>query len=208
LNPILRTLIATDLFVLSALGFTSPIFAIFIERNVAGGSIAAAGFAQTIYMVVKSLLQLFVGRFNDRDRGNVREFWTALVGYAIITAVPFCYLMVETINELYAVQVLFGIGGALAYPGWMVIFTKFTDPQREGAEWTAYSTIVVLGMAVTAALGGWLVEKFGFSTVFAIVGVVSIFGFLAFASLSLKYAQLRRDHHPPAHHPRDVLAVK
>ena len=208
MNPILRTLILTDFFVLSGLGLTSPIFAIFIERNIAGGSIAAAGIAQTIYMIVKSVLQLFIGRFNDRDRGYVREYWTAFIGYAIIATVPFLYVIVETIAQLYAVQVLFGIGAAFAYPGFMTIFTKFADRHREGLEWSTYSTVVFIGMAMTAAIGGWLVEQFGFARVFVVVGIISFIGFLVFASLWRRYAEFRQDHHPPQLHPRDVPPVK
>lgn len=208
MNPILRVLIATDLFALSGLGLTSPIFAIFIERNIAGGTIATVGFAQTIYMVVKSVLQLAVGWFNDRDRAYVREYWTALFGYAVIAVVPFFFLTVRTVPQLYLAQALLGVGAAFAYPGWMVIFTKFCDTNREGKEWTSYSTLVFIGMAVTASLGGWLVQEYGFHSVFLGWGILSIVGLLAFGSLSLRYAELRRDHHPPLRHPRDVPPIK
>lgn len=208
MNPIILALIATDLFVFTGLGLTAPIFAIFIERNVVGGSIAAAGIAQTIYMVVKAILQLFVGRFNDRDRMYLREYWTALIGYALIAVIPFLYIAVETIAQLYMVQALFGIGAAFAYPGFMTIFTKFTDRQREGMEWSTYSTVVFLGMAVSAAVGAWSVERFGFDRTFIAVGILSALGCVAFASLWLRYAELRRDHHPPVRHPRDVPPVR
>ncbi len=208
MNVIIATLIATDLFVFTGFGLTAPIFAIFIERNVIGGSIAAAGIAQTIYMVVKAILQLFIGRFNDRDPAYLREYWTSLIGYAIIAVVPFLYITVDTIAQLYAVQALFGIGAAFAYPGFMTIFTKFADRQREGLEWSTYSTAVFLGMAFSATVGAWSVERFGFDRTFTAVGILSAFGCLAFASLWLRYAELRRDHHPPRRHPRDVLPVK
>lgn len=190
------------------MGLVSPILAIFIERNVAGGSIAAAGIAQTIYMIVKSVLQLGVGRFNDRDTAYIREFWTSLFGYGVIAMVPFLYLAVQTVPQLFLVQALLGVGAAFAYPGWMVIFTKFTDAQREGREWTTYSTAVFIGMAITGALGGILVERYGFRPVFVGWGILSILGFAAFARLGLNYAKLRRDHHPPRRHPRDVPPVK
>ncbi|MBI4449517.1 MFS transporter [Candidatus Uhrbacteria bacterium] len=208
MNPIILALIATDFFVFTGLGLTGPIFAIFIERSVVGGSIAAAGIAQTIYMIVKAVLQLFVGRFNDRDPMYLREYWTALVGYAIIAVVPFLYIAVDTIAQLYAVQAFFGIGAAFAYPGFMTIFTRFTDRQREGLEWSTYSTIVFLGMAVSAAVGGWSVERYGFDRTFIAVGFLSVIGCIAFASLWLRYAELHRDHHPPKRHPRDVPPVK
>ena len=208
MNPILAVLIITDFLALSGLGLISPILAIFIERNVAGGSIAAAGIAQTVYMVVKSILQLGVGWFNDRDQVYVREFWTSLLGYGIIAVVPFLYLRIGSITQLFAVQALLGVGAAFAYPGWIVIFTKFTDAHREGREWTTYSTVVFIGMAITGTLGGILVERYGFSPVFLGWGIFSILGFIAFATLGLNYAALRRDHHPPRRHPRDVPPVK
>ncbi|MFH1098503.1 MAG: MFS transporter [Candidatus Uhrbacteria bacterium] len=207
MNPILRILIITDVLALSGLGLISPIMAIFIERNVAG-SVAVIGFAQMIYMIVKSVLQLGVGWFNDRDRVYLREFWTSLAGYAIIAIVPFCYLAVRSVPALYAAQALLGIGAALAYPGWMVIFTKFVDAQREGREWTTYSTLVFIGMAIAAAVGGWTVERFGFRPVLIGWGVLSVLGCLAFASLLRSYPQLCRDHHPPRHYSRDVPPVK
>lgn len=208
MNPVIFALIATDFFVFTGLGLTAPIFAIFIERDVVGGSIAAAGIAQTIYMVVKAVLQLFVGRYNDRDRMYLREFWTSLAGYAIIAIVPFLYVVVETMSQLYLVQLLFGIGAAFAYPGFMTIFTKFADPHREGMEWSTYSTVVFLGMAVSAAVGAWSVERFGFDRTFIAVGILAVLGCAAFASLWLRYAELRRDHHPPKRHPRDILPVR
>lgn len=208
MNPILAILIITDFLALSGLGLISPILAIFIERNVVGGSIAAAGIAQTIYMVVKSVLQLGVGWFNDRDRVYVREFWTSLLGYGIIATVPFLYLLVKTVPQLFLVQAILGVGAAFAYPGWMVIFTKFTDAHREGREWTTYSTTVFIGMAITGTVGGALAERYGFALVFMGWGILSFFGFVAFAILGLNYAALRRDHHPPHRHPRDVPPVK
>ena len=208
MNPIIRLLIIADFFVLSGLGLTSPVFAIFVDRNLLGGSIAAAGISQMIYMVVKAVLQIFIGRFNDRDRGNLREFWTSLVGYGLMSAVPFLYVLIRTVPQLYAVQVLFGVGAAFSYPGFMTIFTKFADREREGSEWATYSTTVFIGMAITAALGAWMIEQFGFSLVFLVVGGMSVLGSLAFASLGLKYAELRADHHPPKRHPRDVPPVK
>lgn len=208
LNPIIRLLIITDFFVLAGLGLTAPIFAIFVDQDLIGGSIAAAGVAQMIYMVVKAVFQLGVGWFNDRDIGNLREFWTSLVGYALIAIVPFLYAVVQTITQLYAVQAIFGIAAALTYPGFMTIFTKFLDKQREGREWSVYSTVVFIGMAITAAVGAWMVEQYGFTRVFIVVGVITILGFISYASLGRYYAELKRDHHSPRHHHRDLPPVK
>lgn len=207
MSKILRFLILTDALVFFGFGLTGPIFAIFVA-GIEGGSIAAAGIAQTIFMLVKSVLQLAVGRYTDRDPGYVREYWTSFTGYALIAIVPFLYLLVRNVPQLYAVQVLYGIAAAFAYPGWMVLFTKFVDRQKEGREWTFYSTVVFLGMALSASIGGWSVERYGFATTFLAMGIFALLGLLAFASLARYHEEFRGDHHPPVRHPRDVPPVK
>lgn len=193
MNRILRLLTIADIMLYSGLGLSAPIFAIFVERDIPGGSIAVAGFAQTLFLLVKALAQLAVARFTDRDVGYVREYWTALFGYALTSVAAFSYLGVSTVTGLYAVQVLLGLAGAFEYPGWMVLFTRFTARQHEGREWTGYATAVILGMAVTAGLGGWAAERYGFDTVFTAAGILAALGACVFAVIGRDYRRLQRD---------------
>lgn len=193
MNHILKLLTSADLLLYSGLGLMAPIFAIFIERDVSGGSIAVAGIAQMVFLLVKAGVQLFVARYTDRDIGYVREYWTALAGYGLLAAATFAYLAVDSVAELYAVQALLGIAGAFEYPGWMVLFTRFTDRQREGREWSSYSTFVIVGMAITAAVGGWTAERYGFDTVFFAAGCLALLGGAVFACIGRNFDRLRRD---------------
>lgn len=191
MSPIIKLLIFADLFVFSGLGFITPIFAIFIKDNLIGGSIAAAGIASTIYLITKAILQLPLARWTDKEPASLREFWTLVIGHFLIALVPFMYLLMTTVNQLYLVQFLYGVGAALAYPGFMAIFTKFADHERAGSSWSIYSTSVILGMAITAGIGGWIGQVFGFIVLFVIVGIFTFLGFFATLGLALFYEQLK-----------------
>lgn len=191
MSIIIKLLIICDIFVFSGFGLMNPIFAIFIKDNLKGGSIAAAGIAATIYLLTKAILQLPVARWTDKEPANVREFWSLLIGYFLIVLVPFLILFAKSVNHLYLIQFLYGIAAALAYPGWMAIFTKFADHERAAFSWSFYSTCVALAMAISAAIGGWIGQTFGFKILFLIVGVLVFLGFFSTLGLALFYEQLK-----------------
>lgn len=191
MNSVLSTLTITGFFANSAIGLAAPVFAIYVQQDLQGGSIAAAGFATSIYLVVKAVLQLFVARYTDGDEGCIREFWTAFMGYALFIVVPLLYLVISTVGQLYLVQALLGVAAAFAYPGWVVIFTRFTERQKEGREWTMFSTLVVLGSAAAAGVGGWIADTYGFEAVFVGWALLQASAVIAFAMLYRDSALLR-----------------
>ncbi len=183
MNKVLKILLLSDLFILSGFGLLAPIFAIYLNNNIIGGTILAVGIAQAIYLLTKSLLQIYVSKFTDREKGNVRELYTLIIGSLIMTIVPVLYLFSQNIWHIYLAQLIYGIGSALAYPGWMVIYTRFTDKNKEGFEWSIYNTSVSIGMACTAAIGAYIAQMLGFNTLFIIVAIFSFIGTILLGQL-------------------------
>jgi len=191
MNPIVKILIASDAFIFFGLGLIGPIFAVFIINHLAGGSLSAAGTASAIYLVTKALFQLPVARFTDREPAQLREFWTLVVGYFMITLVPFFYLYITTVSGLYLAQFFYGLGSALAFPGWMSIFTKFADHEHAGFSWSAHNTTILLSTAAAGAIGGYIGEFYGFTPLFLGVGIMVFLGFFATIGLAVFYDDLR-----------------
>jgi DHA1 family quinolone resistance protein-like MFS transporter len=156
----------------------SPIMAVFFTDNIIGGSVAVAGLASTVYFLTKSVVQIPVARFIDLKRGERDDFWVMIAGSVLITIAAFLYLWVEYPWQLYLVQVVYGLGGALSFPSWMAIFTRHADRGEEGLEWSMYYTATDIGAALAAGIGGFVVEKMGFAPLFVIVGVMSFLGTL------------------------------
>lgn len=182
MNKTLKLLIISDIFVFSGWGLISPIFAIFVNDNLKGGSIEAAGIATAIFLITHSLLQiLFAKIFNPKDR-----FWMLTVGTGVIAVVPFFYIFSTNVWHVYLAQLIHGIGAGFAYPSWSSLFTSNLEKGSRGFQWSVYSSSVGIGSAITAYLGAILAAWIGFEIVFAITGAVAIIGLLTLFGLNKK----------------------
>lgn len=177
-NPVIRFLTYSDILMMSGWGLIAPIMAVFITDQVPGGNVEVAGLASTIYFLIKSFLQIPVARYIDKKKGENDDFAVMILGSMIITISAFLFIFVQSVWQLYAVQVLYGIGGALSYPSWLALFTRHIDKHEEGLEWSLYYTTTDLGAALTAGLGGFIASSFGYEWVFVSVGISSLFGTL------------------------------
>ena len=176
MNKKLLLLILSDVLILSSFGLIGPIFAIFIIENLAGGTIVAAGLSTTIFLVVKSVVQLPLSRyFIDKEKHKTRAL---LLGTFLIISVPFIYFFAKSVYAIFAAQAVYGLGAAMAYPAWFTLFTNYIDKKHKGFEYTLWSTGVGAGTAVAAYLGASIANTIGFRTLFFIVGFIAFLGFL------------------------------
>lgn len=175
-NKIIRTLIFSDFFVFSGIGLMGPIFAVFITNQINGGSLQVAGFASAIYLICKSLLPIPIARVIDMHRGERDDFKVMVFGTAVMAMIPFAYLAVHEPWQLYLVQGIYGIGAALGFTGWQAIFTRHVDQQDIALEWSMYYTMVDLGGAAAAGIGGAVAQTFGFQFLFIATGIILCMG--------------------------------
>ncbi|MDP3974916.1 MAG: MFS transporter [Candidatus Jorgensenbacteria bacterium] len=179
INRVVRTLVTVDFFYNGAFGSFAPVFAIFVIGEIEGGSAIVAGLATTTYWVVKSLVQLPIARFLDVTDGERDDFWALFCGYFAAALVPFGYLFATMPWHVYVLQGFLGFSMAFAVPGWYAIFTRHVDKWRIGFEWSLQSVFAVgIAYAIAAAVGGFVVEEFGFRALFVGAGVVGIFAAL------------------------------
>lgn len=175
INPVVRILVIADFFYNSAFASFAPVFAIFITGTIVGGSASVAGFATAVYWIVKSIFQLPVARFLDKTDGETDDFWAMWAGYFLTSFVPIAYIFASEPWHLYVIQGCFGFIMAWLVPAWYSIFTRHVDKWRISFEWSLESVFSV-GMATAgaAALGGYLVDQFGFEVLFLGAGIVSL----------------------------------
>lgn len=193
LNRVVKTLIVVDFFTNAAFGSFAPVFAIFVTDQIVGGSALVVGLAVAAYWVTKSVFQLPIARFLDKTDGERDDFWAMFLGYFFGGFVPILYIFVRTPGELYAVQAFYGFLMAWAVPSWYGIFTRHVDKWRISFEWSLQSVFAVgLANAGAAALGGYLVQRFGFNVIFIAAGLISIF--ISLLMLTVRDQMLPRNH--------------
>ncbi len=194
INKIIKILIGADFVFLSALGLITPIFAIFIIGQIKGGTVEVVGFAAAVYWIAKSFMEIPIGKFLDKKKGEKDDLYFLIIGYLIIACVQFGYLLSSLPWHIYVLEAIYALGTAMAWPAWAAIFTRHIDRGKEGFEWSVEHVAFSFGTGVTGALGGILVATFGFHLVFIIAGFMALFGGLL-PLIILKDVKRRGDHH-------------
>ncbi len=173
-NQVILLIVIADFVLITAFGFLPPIFAVFVTQQVVGGSVAVVGFAATIYWTTKSILQLFVARFIDKNHGEIDDFYFMIAGGFLNSALIALYFFAQEAWHVYFLQFFIGIGDAMLVPPFYAIFTRHIDKGREGFEWSLYSSFSLgAGSALGGALGGILATVVGFRPLFLLAGAVS-----------------------------------
>jgi predicted MFS family arabinose efflux permease len=182
INKVIKVLIVSDFFLNAGWGLLSPVFAIFILQNIASDNPAQsakiAGFAALIYWLIKSSLQIPIGRYLDKNHGEEDDFWFMVGGMLVVGLVPFGFLAASQAWHIYLLQAVYGFGMALALPSWLAIFTRHIDKGKEAFEWGAESASLGLGAGIGGAVGGLVAAIFGFWLIFVLVGSFTIFSSL------------------------------
>jgi MFS family permease len=182
INKIIKILIVSDFFFNYAWGLLGPVFAIFIVQNITVENMAegakVAGFASLVYWIVKSLFQIPIGRYLDKNHGEKDDFWFMVLGTFVTGIVPIGFLLSSQPWHIYGLQILHATAMAMLVPSWYAIFTRHIDKGKEAYEWGTWSTVLGFGVGIAGAMGGIMVATLGFKLVFIFVGVINTFSAL------------------------------
>lgn len=176
LNQVILIIIFAQFVFTVAANLSVPFFALFVVKDI-GAAAAAVGFASAIYWVVKSLLQLPIARWIDRDHGEIDDYYSLLLGLVITTSGLFTFYFAENIWHVFAIQILIGIGDAFVVPPLYAIFSRHLDHDSEGFEWALQSSFSFgAGSAIGGTLSGLLVSTLGIRPLFLINGTLMLVG--------------------------------
>lgn len=174
LSPVILVIVMAYFVLTAAAGFLPPLYAIFITTQIAGASVASVGLAITIYWATKSVLQLFVARFIDRNHGEIDDFYFMIAGGILNAIFVSLYYFATHITHIYLLQFCIGIADAMVIPPFYAIFTRHIDKGKEGFEWSLFSSFSIgAGSAFGAIVGGVLGSAIGTRAVFPMVGILT-----------------------------------
>ncbi|OGZ19021.1 MAG: hypothetical protein A2175_01695 [Candidatus Nealsonbacteria bacterium RBG_13_42_11] len=195
INKVIKTLIVSDFFLLSGWGLISPIFAIFLTKQIQGGNLTMVGFVATTYWVIKSIIQPFIAHHLDKNHGEKDDFLFLIIGMFVANLIPLGYIFSSQPWHIFTLEFIRGLAMACVVPTWSAIFTRHIDQGREAFSWSLESTGVGFAAGLAGALGGILASLVGFKAVFVLV---SIFGLISSALLLLIRNQIfQRNHFAP-----------
>ncbi len=177
INKIVKVLIMSDFVINLGWGLMAPIFAIFIVQNITVGSVSeaakVAGFASLFYWIVKSVLQIPIGQYLDKNHGEKDDFWFMIMGNFIMAFIPLGYVFSTRPWHIYLLQILYGVAAAMTLPSFAAIFTRHINKGREAFTWSMYSTFLGIAAGVAGGIGGITVAAFGFTPVLIFISLLT-----------------------------------
>lgn len=195
INKVIRILISSDILLQSGWGLIGPIFAIFLTRQIKGGSLEMVGFIAAAYWLTKSAVQPFIAHTLDRKGGERDDFKLLVLGMFLANLVPLGYFFSTQIWHIFLLECFRGLAMACVIPSWSGIFTRHIDKGWEAFSWSLESTGIGFAAGLAGAFGGILATTVGFKTVFILT---SIFGLTSSSLLFLIRPKLfTKDHFKP-----------
>jgi MFS family permease len=170
---------------LMAIAMLTPIYAIFVQDI--GGDILSASGAWALFTLTSGVLILLFGRLEDKaSKKGIQHQKFITLGYFIRSLAFIGYFFVTNTFQLFAVQVLLGIGFAASIPAYDSLYSKFLSKGHYATEWSAWEGMNMIVAAIGAVIGGVIANFFGFKTLFLVMFTSSLIGLVISTFLNPK----------------------
>lgn len=164
--------------VLFGMGIVFPFYIIFINKI--GANFTEFGIAFAIFSISAALAHKFVGKYSDRFG---RKIFLLINSWGI--AVTFLlFPIVTTIMQVYVLQAILGIFGAMQKTSEKAIVADLTDGGKRGLEIGSYHGWIAIFSALAVIAGGYLIDIFTLDIIFYIGSVILFLS--SFATLKIK----------------------
>lgn len=178
INKVVKVMVFSDLFLNAGWGLIGPILAVFVVNNIAGGNVEVVGIAAGIYLLVKSFLQIPIANLLDKNHGEKDDYIALILGTFLTAASPLIFAFASQPWHIYIAQVVHALGMAMAIPSWYAIFDRHLPRTRKAICWGLDSSAIGLGAGIAGIAGGFLVDAFGFKTLFISVSILNVIAVL------------------------------
>ena len=201
INKVIKILILSDVALVTGFGFIAPITAIFITQKITFGNMGeaakVAGFAMAIYWGIKSILQIPLANYLDKNHGEKDDLYFIVVGNILAAFSVFGYIFSSEPWHIYLLNTVYSLGMAMNIPGWSAIFTRHIDRGREASESAARSTAIGIGAGISGALGGVVADIWGFNILFVWAGIFALISGLLPILIYDELIPKTKNHHIP-----------
>src|SRR3989344_77694 len=118
------------------------------------------------------MVAFFAGKFADRVKHPER---IVAAGYAVMGIGFILYIFIDSIWELFAIQILIGSAEAFYSPAFDDLYSNHLTRNKGGREWGTWESLSYFTIATGAALGGLIASKFGFNAIFVMMALLCFF---------------------------------
>jgi len=160
-------------------GMLGPIYAIFVREI--GGDILITGSAYAAFAFTSGFMMLFTGKIADSVK---KPEYILILGTFLGFLGNAGYLLVSNITHLFIVQIILGVSGSLSVPVIDGLFSRYSEQKKTFLEWGTWESLWLIGTAIAALIGSFIVQNFGFKELFVSMSICSFLTFLGSVFLS------------------------
>ena len=186
-NSLVKAFILSEMFLWSAWNFIIPIFAIFATNEIQGGNVKIAASTFSTYLIVRVITELIAGK-HLLGKKDIKKIIDTIIGTFIVAVSFIGFSLSNTVLPLFIFFGTIGIGMGISAPAKYSLFSCHLDKGKEALEWSFYDAITFTGMALSAALGGFIAAEYGFKLLFfvaSLVNFIAIVPYLAYFRFNL-----------------------
>ena len=187
MNPIVKAFIVSEIFLWSSWNAIVPIFAIFAATKIPGGNTEIAASSFSCYLIVRVIFEMISGRYLAKSE-EMQKFIISIAGIILISLGYIGFAMTKNVYSLFLFYGIIGMGLGVSSPAKNSLFSTHLDKNKEVAEWSMYDGFVLMGMAMSATIGGFVASSYGFTFLFYLVATTNLLSIIPY----ILYAKRRK----------------
>ena len=171
-NPIVKAFIISEGFFGSAYNFVIPIFAVFVVSDIPNGNLQVAASSYSVFLITRVIFELMICRYIAK-KSERSKFLTTILGTILVGMAYLGFSISNNISMIFICFAIVGVGLGISTPTKNTIFSTHLDKNKEATEWGIHDAVTFMGMASTAALGGFIASQYGFKFLFVLAASVN-----------------------------------
>lgn len=166
----LKIILVTNVFVLIAAAMLAPIYAVYVDGI--GGDLLDAGVAMSLFAVAAGVTSLVAGTVADKIK---HKHVLVGVGYLLNGGGFAAHAFVDSVWQLFAVQVFVGLVQASYDPVFDGLYTKFIgNVKRASSRWSLWEAGNYFSVAIGSVVGAAVVAYTSFQTLFMLMATICV----------------------------------
>lgn len=187
MNSIVKAFIISEIFLWSSWNAITPIFAIFAATEISGGNTEIAASSFSAYLIVRVIFELVSGRYLAKSK-DIQKFAVSIIGIFLVSLGYLGFALTKNVSSVFVFYGVIGMGLGIASPAKNSLFSTHLDKDKEVAEWSIYDGFVFMGMAMSATIGGFVANRYGFAFLFYLVAITNLLSIIPY----ILYAKRRK----------------
>jgi MFS family permease len=168
-NGTLKLLYFVNSFFVFIATLLGPLYALFVEGIKPGAM--AVSFSWSVFILSSSVFLLFMSANGDRFKNKAL---IVAISFLVRSIAWLILAHVTTFTGLLLVQVVLAFGDALGGPTFDALLAENLDKSAHVHDYSDWRILSYISMGAGALLGGYIIDMYGFPTLFRIMACLAI----------------------------------